>query len=52
MASLFYKSVQNQFLGQNYFPKDLEGSVYYNPLEKGFERKMKKKDGLLGKIIN
>ena len=33
----------NQFSGQNYFPKGLEGSVYYNPLKKGFERKMKKR---------
>lgn len=33
----------NQFSGQNYFPEDLEGSVYYNPLEKGFEREMKKR---------
>jgi putative ATPase len=33
----------NKFSGQNYFPKDLEGSVYYSPLEKGFEREMKKR---------
>ena len=31
------------FSCQNYFPEDLEGSIYYNPLEKGFEREMKKR---------
>ena len=29
----------NQFSGQNYFPEDLEGSVYYNPLEKGLNER-------------
>jgi putative ATPase len=33
----------NQFSGQNYLPEDLERSIYYNPLEKGFEREMKKR---------
>ena len=40
----------NQFSGQNYFPKDLEGSIYYNPLEKGFEREMKKRMAYWGNL--
>ncbi|MFQ3307392.1 MAG: putative ATPase [Candidatus Midichloriaceae bacterium] len=40
----------NQFSGQNYFPEGLEKSVYYNPLEKGFEREMKKRMAYWGNL--
>lgn len=31
------------FSGQNYFPEDLERQVFYEPVERGFEREMKKR---------
>ena len=31
------------FSGQNYFPEDVERSSFYHPVERGFEREMKKR---------
>ncbi len=31
------------FSGQNYFPEEMERQKYYGPLERGFEREMKKR---------
>lgn len=33
----------NGFSGQHYFPEDLERVVFYEPVERGFEREMKKR---------
>ncbi len=34
---------ENAFSGQNYFPDDIERQEYYNPVERGFEREIKKR---------
>ncbi len=31
------------FSGQNYFPDDMDRKVFYNPVERGFEREIKKR---------
>jgi putative ATPase len=31
------------FSGQNYFPDGIERKKYYRPIERGFEREMKKR---------
>lgn len=31
------------FSGQNYFPEEIERKTYYKPIERGFEREMKKR---------
>lgn len=33
----------NGFSGQNYFPKDLGRKIFYEPVERGFEREIKKR---------
>lgn len=35
--------VQDGFSGQNYFPDDMPRGVYYSPVERGFERELKKR---------
>lgn len=35
--------VEDAFSGQNYFPDQLERSTFYKPVERGFEREMKKR---------
>ncbi|MEC7763312.1 MAG: replication-associated recombination protein A [Pseudomonadota bacterium] len=34
---------EDGFSGQNYFPDDLKRPVYYQPVERGFERELKKR---------
>jgi len=34
---------ENAFSGQNYFPEDMKRGVYYQPVERGFERELKKR---------
>ncbi|MGR3342572.1 MAG: AAA family ATPase, partial [Paracoccaceae bacterium] len=34
---------QDGFSGQNYFPESMKRGVYYQPLERGFERELKKR---------
>lgn len=34
---------QDGFSGQNYFPENMKRGVYYNPVERGFERELKKR---------
>jgi len=34
---------ENAFSGQNYFPDDIERISFYEPVERGFEREMKKR---------
>ncbi|MDP1880379.1 MAG: replication-associated recombination protein A [Parachlamydiaceae bacterium] len=34
---------ENAFSGQNYFPSELERKSFYQPVERGFEREMKKR---------
>ncbi|MBS0607012.1 MAG: replication-associated recombination protein A, partial [Verrucomicrobia bacterium] len=31
------------FSGQNYFPDEIERTEFYQPVERGFEREMKKR---------
>ena len=31
------------FSGQDYFPEDMQREEYYNPVERGFERDLKKR---------
>jgi putative ATPase len=33
------------FSGQNYFPEEMERQSYYKPVERGFERELKKRMG-------
>lgn len=34
---------EDGFSGQNYFPESMKRGVYYNPVERGFERELKKR---------
>jgi putative ATPase len=34
---------ENAFSGQNYFPETMKRGVYYQPVERGFERELKKR---------
>lgn len=34
---------EDGFSGQNYFPDDVKRPVYYQPVERGFERELKKR---------
>ena len=34
---------ENAFSGQNFFPDELSGEVFYSPVERGFERELKKR---------
>ncbi len=34
---------ENAFSGQNYFPEKMKRGVYYRPVERGFERELKKR---------
>ena len=36
-------STKYGFSGQNYFPKEMEKPSFYSPVERGFEREMKKR---------
>ncbi|MBA3723059.1 MAG: replication-associated recombination protein A [Parachlamydiaceae bacterium] len=38
------------FSGQNYFPTDLKRQEYYHPVERGFEREMKKRMDYFNKL--
>ena len=31
------------YAGQNFFPKELSREVFFNPVERGFERELKKR---------
>jgi putative ATPase len=41
---------ENGFSGQNYFPDDMERQNFYNPVERGFERDIKKRLDYWGKL--
>jgi putative ATPase len=38
------------FSGQNYFPEDMERQAYYRPVERGFERELKKRQDYWAKL--
>ena len=38
------------FSGQNYFPDEMERPSFYSPIERGFEREMKKRLGYFSKL--
>ncbi len=40
---LYDHDVPGGYSGQNYFPDDMESVVFYKPVERGFEREMKKR---------
>ena len=35
--------VEDGFSGQNYFPDDMKRGVYYQPVDRGFERELKRR---------
>ncbi len=41
---------RNAFSGQNYFPDGMERSSFYSPVERGFEREMKKRMEYFAKL--
>lgn len=41
---------EDGFSGQNYFPEDMERQEYYQPLERGFERELKKRQDYWAKL--
>ena len=41
---------ENAFSGQNFFPDGLSGEVFYSPVERGFERELKKRLTYFGKL--
>lgn len=41
---------ENAFSGQNYFPNGMERPAFYNPVERGFEREMKKRISFFSKM--
>ena len=40
------------FSGQNYFPDDMKPGVYYVPVDRGFERELKKRSEYFAKLRN
>lgn len=40
---IYDHSTPEGFSGQNYFPSDMERQEFYTPVERGFEREMKKR---------
>lgn len=44
--------VKNAFSGSNFFPDELSRKKFYNPVERGFERELKKRTDWLDKIRN
>lgn len=47
---LYDHDLESGFSGQNYFPDDLERENYYSPVERGFEREMKKRIDYFNKL--
>ncbi len=43
---------QDGFSGQNYFPDDMKRGVYYVPVDRGFERELKKRSDYFAKLRN
>jgi putative ATPase len=41
---------ENAFSGQNYFPDALARTEFYKPVERGFEREMKKRKDYFEKL--
>jgi putative ATPase len=41
---------EDGFSGQDYFPEDMARQVYYNPVERGFERELKKRQDYWAKL--
>ena len=41
---------ENAFAGQNFFPKELSREVFFNPVERGFERELKKRVAYFEKL--
>lgn len=44
--------VKNAFAGTNFFPDELSRKKFYNPVERGFERELKKRTDWLDKVRN
>lgn len=47
---LYDHDTPNGFSGQNYFPSGVERSAFYQPVERGFEREMKKRIAYFEKL--
>jgi putative ATPase len=41
---------ENAFAGQNFFPKELSREVFFSPVERGFERELKKRVAYFEKL--
>ena len=42
--------VEDGFSGQNYFPEGMKRGVYYLPVERGFERELKRRLDYFAKL--
>ena len=40
---IYDHDIENAFSGQNFFPDELSRQVFYSPVERGFERELKKR---------
>ena len=40
---IYDPDIPNSFSGQEYFPEDLKRRTFYHPVERGFERELKKR---------
>ena len=47
---LYDPDTPHGFSGQNYFPDEMERTVFYQPVERGFEREMKKRIDYFNKL--
>ena len=44
--------INNSFSGQNYFPDDMTRRIFYQPVERGFERDIAKRLAYWEKLRN
>ncbi len=44
------RDAEDAFSGANYFPDSMKRGVYYNPVDRGFERDLKKRVDYFAKL--
>ncbi len=49
---LYDHDVDDAFSGQNYFPDEMKRTTFYTPVERGFERELKKRADYFNKLRN
>ena len=47
---IYEHDIENAFSGQNFFPEELSREVFYHPVERGFERELKKRVAYFEKL--